>query len=45
MQNIACLKHHGKKNVKSDIKYNFSEKTIITIAAKTFLHEDVIGKV
>ena len=24
--------------------YNFSEKTTITIAAETVLHEDIIGK-
>ena len=47
--NIDCcfliiLYHHGKNGVKWDINYNFSEKTIITVAAKTVLREDVIGK-
>ena len=39
------LTPHGKKVVKGDISYNFSEKTTITIAAETVLHEDVIEKV
>jgi hypothetical protein len=37
--------HHGKNGAKWDINNNFSEKTSITIAAKTILREDVIGKV
>ena len=37
--------HHGKKGVKWDIDYNFSEKTTITIAAEIVLREDVIRKV
>jgi hypothetical protein len=38
------MQHHGKKGVKWDINYNFSEKTTMTIAAETVLGEDVIGK-
>jgi hypothetical protein len=39
------VKHHGKKGVKWDINYSFSEKTTMTIATETVLREDVIGKV
>ena len=36
----------GKKVVKwGIISYNFSEKTTMTFAAETFLHENVIGKI
>ena len=38
------MAHHGKKGVKWEINYNFSEKSTTTITAKTVLHEDVIGK-
>ena len=41
----SIIIHHGKKGVKWDINYNFSEKTTMTIAAETALGEDVIGKV
>ena len=37
--------HQGKKGVKWDIKYNFSEKTTKIIAAEIVLREDVIEKV
>ena len=36
---------HGKKDVEWDINYKFSEKTTMTIAAETVLHEDFIGKI
>jgi hypothetical protein len=41
----GCIVHHGKKGVKWDINYNFSEKTTMTIAAETILREDVIENV
>jgi hypothetical protein len=42
---IMITLRHGKKGVKWDINYNFSEKTTMAITAETVLLEDVIGKV
>ena len=39
-----AIYHYGKKDLKSCINYNFSEKTIMTIVEKTALRENVIGK-
>jgi hypothetical protein len=35
----------GKKGVKWDINYNFSEKTTMIFVAKTVLYEAFIGKI
>jgi hypothetical protein len=47
LQMLECSfnQHYGKKGVKWDINYKFSQKTTMTIAAETVLREDVIGKV
>ena len=42
---VFTSSHYGKKGVKWDINYNFSEKATMIFVAKTVLYENFTGKI